>query len=155
MNIILDTSTIITLLLSTRNNYTRDIVRLATGKKITFVTCKEALNELKTTIATDKFKTYTTHRNHLVGQFVNMYQHTAHIIDISNIMLPSDIKLRDKTDELFVKIALASNANYLISLDNDLLALGTIGQTQVVTPARFHHLRTFASIGNVILVRRI
>ena len=49
MRIIVDTSTVLAHLLSRGKNYTTYIFDLVKQKKITLITCKEAIQELKTT----------------------------------------------------------------------------------------------------------
>ena len=44
---------------------------------------------------------------------------------------------RDQHDNIFLNCAEAADADYLITGDADLLALGQIGQTRIVTPAEF------------------
>lgn len=135
MLVILDTSTIIAALLSSHANHTRHIIKLADLRKIQFATCKEALMELKTVIATDSIKKYTAYRNHLIAPFVNKYQHTARFF---NIGTQSDFtELRDVSDTIYLRLAVVSRANYLISGDKDLLILKKINKTSIVTPKTF------------------
>jgi putative PIN family toxin of toxin-antitoxin system len=44
---------------------------------------------------------------------------------------------RDPNDAMFVECAMSAGARYLVSGDEDLLVLGNVGETAVVTPAQF------------------
>ena len=45
--------------------------------------------------------------------------------------------VRDRTDNKFVEAALAAEADYIVSVDNDLLTLEHFGDIRIVTPGRF------------------
>lgn len=44
---------------------------------------------------------------------------------------------RDPKDNMLLEAAVAARADYLVSGDNDLLTLGSFGQTLIVTPKEF------------------
>ncbi len=44
---------------------------------------------------------------------------------------------RDPKDNMLLETAVAGGADYLVTGDEDLLALGTFGDTKIVTPAKF------------------
>jgi putative PIN family toxin of toxin-antitoxin system len=46
-------------------------------------------------------------------------------------------QVRDPFDEMFLACARLGQANYLVSVDKDLLSLGQYEGTQIVTPAQF------------------
>lgn len=45
--------------------------------------------------------------------------------------------VRDPFDEMFLACAVLGQADYLVSVDNDLLSLGKFQETTIVTPAQF------------------
>ncbi|OGK38566.1 putative toxin-antitoxin system toxin component, PIN family [Candidatus Roizmanbacteria bacterium RIFCSPHIGHO2_12_FULL_41_11] len=45
--------------------------------------------------------------------------------------------LRDSKDNIFLQLAIASQASYIITLDNDLLDLKFYGKTKIITPQGF------------------
>lgn len=53
------------------------------------------------------------------------------------------IKSRDPHDDIFLDIAATSHADFLISGDEDLLALKTIESTKIVTPKQFLRARSY------------
>ncbi len=56
----------------------------------------------------------------------------------------SDIDLcRDKKDNFLLSLAVDSNANYLITGDNDLLVLKEIGKTKIISINEFKSIVTF------------
>ncbi len=44
---------------------------------------------------------------------------------------------RDPDDDMFLAVALAADADWLVTMDQRLLAVGGIGRTRVLRPARF------------------
>ena len=140
MIIILDTSTIIAGLLSSRNNYTRYIFKLADLNKIEFAVSQETLLELKTVITSDQIKKYTSKRNHIIAPFINKYQHTSKIFKCNPKLTSS--KLRDHNDNIFIQLASISKAPYLVTGDKDLLILKSLEKTLIVKPEEFVKLYT-------------
>lgn len=55
------------------------------------------------------------------------------------ITLPRTIPeyTRDRKDDKFVACALAAGANYLVTVDQDILVLASLNETKMVTPADF------------------
>jgi uncharacterized protein len=45
--------------------------------------------------------------------------------------------VRDEDDNRFIEVAVAGEADYVVTLDDDLLALGEFEGIQIVTPGRF------------------
>jgi putative PIN family toxin of toxin-antitoxin system len=136
MKIIIDTSSIIAMLLAknSENNMYR-IAQELKQKKYQLVTCLEAFLELRTAIASTKFKSAPTYKNRKVSQFINHYKHFAYYYSISSVQI--DVSIRDHTDKKFLQLALASNADYLITGDKDLMEVKAIGKTKIYKPAEF------------------
>ncbi|CAN5172108.1 hypothetical protein BH09PAT1_BH09PAT1_1700 [soil metagenome] len=134
MRIIIDTSTILAHLFSRGENHTTEIFNLVKQKKVTLITCKEALQELKTTLASDKIKKLPYYRPHINAEFVAWYQYNAELQFISSV---EPTHARDQNDSFFIHLAEISNADFLISGDKDLLVLKSINTTKVVKPKEF------------------
>ncbi len=135
MHIILDTSVVLAFLLSKKTSNINTIISYALEEKITLILCSETLYELKHTIQTDSIKGLPNYNAAKNAKFIAWYQyHTQHYIlkDIS-----SKITLRDHTDRIFIQLAEVSKADYLITLDKDLLVLKNIEKTIILTPREF------------------
>lgn len=53
---------------------------------------------------------------------------------------------RDRKDDKFIACALLGQADYLITLDKDILILGSIGRLQMVIPAQFVSLHPIETL---------
>lgn len=67
------------------------------------------------------------------GRFVALIKRTAVFVQATDIPTTS----RDPKDDVFLACSLASNADYLVTGDKDLLTLKEYGNTKIVTPAEF------------------
>jgi putative PIN family toxin of toxin-antitoxin system len=55
-----------------------------------------------------------------------------------SVLVTSDAKVvRDPDDNAFVNLAIDGAADFLVTGDQDLLVLGTVGKSRIVTPAAF------------------
>lgn len=135
MIVILDTSVILSHLLSRGNNNTVHILKLAKSKKITLAICKETLNELKIKLSSLEIKKLPQYRPSLNAIFIAWYQYNTRIYHLQ----PIDLKfnLRDPNDNIYLQLALVSKANYLLSGDKDLLVLEKVGKTLITKPKNF------------------
>jgi len=139
MIVIIDTSIIISFLLSKRDNNCRFIIRLAQNNHIRLAASKETMSELKSIISHNNIKKLHGYKAHTVASFIALYQYNVEYFSISNIT-PSK-QIRDTSDSMFLKLAIASCAQYIISGDNDLLVLEHIQKTKIITPAEFIQLQ--------------
>jgi uncharacterized protein len=72
-----------------------------------------------------------------IDLFLQLFRETALIVPITQKLTIC----RDPKDNKFLELALASEAHYLITGDQDLLVLNPFGSTQILSPAEF--LATF------------
>jgi putative PIN family toxin of toxin-antitoxin system len=96
------------------------------------VTCKEQIEEIRRASRYQKFKAIL--QPHEVGLMLNNMK-SALVIE----NLPSGYEADDPNDAFLLSLAVASKAHYLVTGDKKagLLALATIGQTQIVTASEF------------------
>lgn len=139
MLVILDTSAIISVLVSDDKSYARDILSLLKRKVITLVTTEDIFIELKKTTKSEKIKQLTRYKPAKIGSFIPWYMYNA-----SFITVPSSVTLhqnsRDPNDDKYLVLAQVSKADYLITLDKDLLTLKNVSKTMIVTPETFVQL---------------
>jgi putative PIN family toxin of toxin-antitoxin system len=138
MLIVLDTSVIITAFTGTKSSYSAQVIQQFNTKKIQLASSLLVLKELKNTIAKDKIKQLPKLDLRNLARFVAVYQYNSIFFDTDNINLP--IQSRDKNDNMFLELAIKSGADYLISLDKDLLTLKIIQNTPILTPIQFIEL---------------
>jgi len=135
MRVILDTSTILSFLLSRAKNNTREIIKLAKQEKIQLLTCKESFTELQRTIASDHVKKTKNYDPRFIGSFIAWYKYHTTSISLTEIKIST--RLRDLKDNMYIQLAYKTHADYLISGDKDLLVLKNVDKTKITTPNQF------------------
>lgn len=136
MLLILDASLIVSFLISDGESYARDIISLAHKNRVQLITTDEGFNELREALKASKIKKLTSYKPAKTGSFIAWYQYNAQFIPGAKDKRPS-ITSRDPKDNLYLILAEMSKADYLITVDKDLLVLKQVGQTQIVTPQTF------------------
>ena len=111
------------------NPYT--IINFILSNDIFFAFSQETYDELVNVFNRKKFDAYISleKRNLFIEKIVN-----------SSAFYDSHKKVyicRDVQDNKFLELALASNAELLITGDDDLLVLRKIGETKIITPKEF------------------
>lgn len=139
MLLIIDASVIISVLVSDNNSYGRDILTLAYSKKIDLVTTKEIFEELRTTSKSEDIKRLTRYKPAKFGSFIAWYKYNAMFITIPSDQQSPEIS-RDKNDVMYLLLARVSKADYIITIDKDLLVLKKVGGTLIVDPEKFMKL---------------
>lgn len=134
MILILDTSSILSMLLTKKGNNTRSIIQLAEKNAIVLASSIETLTELKKKASSTKIKTHPNYNSRTIGNFINFYQHCIKKFVLKDLKTPH---IRDERDSIFLLLALISKADYLISGDKDLLEIKKVGKTHILKPADF------------------
>ncbi|OGK25022.1 putative toxin-antitoxin system toxin component, PIN family [Candidatus Roizmanbacteria bacterium RIFCSPLOWO2_01_FULL_37_13] len=135
MKIILDTSVIIAFLLSKGSTNLAEIIKLAKTKKIALLVCKEIFLELQNTLHLKKIKKTSSYKSVIIARFIAWYKYNAVFVSLTKL---EQIKLaRDWNDNIFIQLSIQTDADYLISVDKDLLILKKAGKTIIVTPEQF------------------
>lgn len=135
MLIIIDASVIISTLVSRKESFARNILRLAREKVVLLVICDETLTEIKYALSRDKIKKLRDYSSRVVGNFIAWYQYNG--VYFSLIKQEVKISARDIKDNIYIQLAEKSNSDYLVTSDKDLLILKKIGKTKIRTPKDF------------------
>lgn len=135
MIVIVDTSVLVSYLLSKGKNNCRQIIQLARDKRVRLASSKEILNELKHTLGQSDIKKLPGYKSRLVASFIAWYQYNVEYFSIEDIVFPHTT--RDTSDTMFLKLAIVSNAQYIISGDKDLLVIKQIKKTKIMNAAEF------------------
>ncbi len=128
--IVLDTNTLMSSLI-----FENSVPRKATSKA--FLECdvvysSETLSELERVIQYPKFDKYTN--QDAKDAFITKFKRRSFLIE--NIKT-SIIACRDPKDDKFLTLAVAANADYIVSGDADLLVLHPFQGIQIIKPADF------------------
>ena len=94
----------------------------------------ELLREYKEVIGRNKFRKNVSKT--IAARFLSLT-----LPKLKNIETKSAVRLsRDSKDNFLLALALKSNADYLITGDDDLLVLNQVGRTKIVSMSEFHSL---------------
>lgn len=136
LKVILDTSFLISSLISSRTNAEHQILQLVKQKDFDLYYSKETFDEFQTTLQSQNVKKYLKGNLKKIAQFVPWYKYTA-----LKTQPNQKVSLcRDPKDDKFLELALEIDADYLITQDNDLLVLQNFGNTKIVDPEEFLRL---------------
>lgn len=135
MIIILDVSVIISSLCSQRNSYGKDILERAFQQDFFLATCKTAYDELRSTLQKPKIKKIKGYDPRANAQFIAWYKYNAKWFQIDR-KRQKPIS-RDIHDEYYFYLIDASQAEYLITLDDDLLTIKSYKKSKIITPNQF------------------
>ena len=96
------------------------------NKTVVIITCKEQIQELSLVFEKPKIKKYFNSEQ--IMEFFELLDESSVNIDIKT---KTDI-CRDSKDNYLVSLAIDSNADFLITGDNDLLVLKKVKNTSIV-----------------------
>ena len=131
MRVVLDTNVLLSALISPHGP--PDVIyRAWRAARFEVVTSVAQLDELRRASRYPKFKAVL--QPHRVGTMVNNLQRAVVLEH-----LPTGIEADDPNDVFLLAMAVASEAEYLVTGDHraGLLQRGSIGRTRIVTPAAF------------------
>jgi len=134
MRVILDTNVLLGALIAPHGP--PDVIfRAWRSGRFDLVTSTAQLDELRRVSRYPKLKAILP--AHRVGTMVNNMQRAVVLDLLPN--LPEGIEINDPTDAFLLAMALAGEANYLVTGDRraGLLQRGHFGGTRIVTPASF------------------
>ncbi|MEI6728989.1 MAG: putative toxin-antitoxin system toxin component, PIN family [bacterium] len=132
LKIILDTNIIISFLV-TDSDFVKKLIDLKNLGKLELFCSPEIFEELTKTLQKTKIKDLIKVKQKKVATFVAYYKYKIKFVRPS---LKIDICL-DPRDNIFLELAKAIQADYLITGDNDLLDLKKFEVTQILKPADF------------------
>lgn len=134
MRVILDTNVLLGALISPHGP-PEAIYRAWRAARFELVTSTTQLDELRRVSRYPKLKTILP--AHRIGTMVNNMQRAIVLGALPS--LPDAMEINDPNDAFLLAMALASEADYLVTGDRraGLLQLGAAGRTRIVTPATF------------------
>lgn len=134
MRVVLDTNVLLSALLSP-HGWPDTIYRAWQKDRFDLVTSATQIDELRRASRYPKFKAVL--QPHRVGTMVNNMRRSI-MLDVLP-PLPEGIEVNDPNDSFLLAMALAGEADYLVTGDQraGLLQQGSLGRTRIVTPATF------------------
>jgi uncharacterized protein len=95
------------------------------------VTTDQLITELEIVSARPKFERYFDREK--VGELISLLEIVSEKVKIKVI----EHICRDPKDDFLLALSKESKANYLIRSDDDLLAIGIYGRTEILTVSKF------------------
>ena len=124
VKVIIDTNLWISFLITHKLN---SLDKLFSADKLQLLFSEELLEEFLDVANRPKFKKYFTKDD--ITHIIKFLNENAELIKVT-----SDVKIcRDENDNFLLNLALDSKADYLITGDKDLLILGSIKETIILT----------------------
>lgn len=131
MNVLVDTNIVVSALI--RDGLPRRVVEEIVGHDDWFwIVTSDIEKEYREVLARPKFK--------IPSDIQQSFSNLIEIVTIRVQPVRSPAFPRDPKDEIFIGAALASEADYLITGDKDLLDLQHLASTQILSPANFARL---------------
>lgn len=129
MRVVLDTNIFVSILI--RPGQTFRALLAIVDRQATVLYSTESLTELVAVLRRPKFSPFTDADQ--IGELTKWIIGTGELVTVDRRVAQS----RDAADDKFLSLAVSGNANYLITGDRDLLVLGRVGSTEIVSPAQF------------------
>jgi putative PIN family toxin of toxin-antitoxin system len=136
MRAVIDTNVLVSGFITRRGNPYRIIVAIHAGQ-FEFIISQSLIDELADVVRRDAFLARGVASSNEVSAF---FAFITQEVDVIASEGESPIRVRDPKDEQVIATALAGNADYLVTGDNDLLALRDdpgLGALRIVTVAEF------------------
>lgn len=130
LKVVLDTSVLVAALLSDSGASAAVLGLVLAGKVHSFHT-EDTIAEMGEVLRRPKFGL----EEQRAGHFVRLVTEASFVV--APLAEFEIAKCRDPKDDRFLSLALQTEADYLVSLDIDLLDLKKIGGTKIVRPAAF------------------
>lgn len=121
--IIIDTNLWVSFLISKNLN---QLDKLIQTKRLKIIFSEELLTEFIDVVSRPKFKKYFPKKD--IENILHYFDDYGELVQVI-----SEVQIcRDKKDDFLLNLSLDSDADYLITGDNDLLILKQIGNTKVI-----------------------
>jgi len=129
--IIVDTNIWISFLIG---KHLKGLHQLIASEKIEIITCEEQVVELSEVFRKPKIRKFFNPNQ--IKEFFDLLEDCAQVVDIK-----TNSKLcQDPKDNYLLSLSIDSEADYLITGDNDLLVLKNIGSTTIISFGDFSNL---------------
>jgi uncharacterized protein len=137
MRVILDTNVLLAALISP-GGVPDQIYRAWRGRRFDLITAREQLDELRRVSRYPKLKQFLP--PHRIGTMISNLNSAVILDHLPD--LPDGVALADPDDRFFLSMALAGDADFLVTGDKKarLHQFGSYGSAKILTPASFAEL---------------
>jgi uncharacterized protein len=110
-----------------------DLLRRAHAQDYELVLSRDILAETKRVLERTRLRSRYSYADDAVRQYCDDLSRLATVLS----QIPNIRVVRDPNDDMILACALAGDADYLVSRDDDLLSLHSYGGVEIVTPEMF------------------
>lgn len=125
MKIIIDTNLWISFLL--HGSVYKSLLEILANDNVTLVICQSSIDEFVSVASRKKFSKYISEKQ--ISAMVEYFLINAEIYPLYAV--PQ--RCRDPKDDYLLELAVVSNADYLLTGDDDLLSMGHICNCKIIT----------------------
>jgi uncharacterized protein len=133
MRIVLDTNVLISALVSNKGASAQNLARCRAGE-IELLTSPDSIDELRRVLTYPRIRKRLQYSEDQIDRFVAFLEQAAIVFDTSTQM---PAITADADDDKFIALALAGEAQYIVSGDDHLLRLGHYQGITILKPAAF------------------
>lgn len=128
MKIIIDTNLWVSFLL--KGHVYTNLLSILSKEGNDIVICQQSIDELLAVASRAKFRKYISEKQ--LTALISFLLQKAQIYYVDNI----PARCRDPKDDYLLELAVASEADFLLTGDSDLLSMGMIGKCKITTVAQ-------------------
>ncbi len=129
LKVVLDTNTVLSALIFSQSKLSQLRLIWQSGQIIPLAS-KATVSELIKVLTYPKFKLSSSEQQDFLTEYL------PYIQTVTNVQIIADVSVcRDVNDVMFLELAIAGKADYLITGDKDLLVLQQMFKFKITTPA--------------------
>jgi uncharacterized protein len=110
------------------------LIIMAVNQQITVFASEDLLSELESSLSGDKLQSKIQSLGATVQILVSRTRQLVELSPVTPVYIP---QLRDQDDVIIIALALAANADVIVTGDQDLLTLNEFAAIPIVTPKDF------------------
>jgi putative PIN family toxin of toxin-antitoxin system len=133
VNVILDTNILVGAAITPKGPAGR-IVEAWRLSRFNLIVSSTLLEEIERALTYRRVRRYLTWSDTQLHEFLELLGHTSLLVDLQS---EAEAISRDPGDDHILEAAVAGRADYIVSNDDDLLALSVYQGIEIVTAARF------------------
>lgn len=135
MKVIIDINFWISFLL--HGSVYKKLLGILTKEEVILVICQTSIDEFVSVASRKKFSRYISEEQ--ITAMVEYFLTNAQVYPLHEVPR----RCRDPKDDYLLELAIASDASYLLTGDDDLLSMGKIGMCKIVTVSSAYSLLQF------------
>jgi putative PIN family toxin of toxin-antitoxin system len=111
-----------------------EIIRAWRAHRFTWVTSAPLLQELEKTLRSSRLQRYLVWNKEELADFLALVRQAARVVQPAHRL---EVVTEDPADNRVLEAAVGGRADYIVTGDRHLIAIGSYMDVRIVTPARF------------------